>query len=186
MENWLGIKCGNNTLVFNNPHFMAAVHTVLLNKKKIKFIFHTCDLIQPLKIKFSTNFRSKKHKKDIVSMRRFYLFLRKGEYFICSNTHVLQRDDILIASNCYSVVKSVKSQNNAFYVLKTFESGRYFVLSTCEHNTPLRSDLQEVESTAEKMAIFDDLLFNFNKLNKEGKEEFLQKIVKIEITKTIL
>lgn len=62
MENWLGIKSGN-TLVFNNPHFMAAVRTVLLDKKKIKFISYGFDLIKPLKIKFSTNFKSRKYKK---------------------------------------------------------------------------------------------------------------------------
>lgn len=186
MENWLGIKCGNNTLVFNNSNFMAAIHSVIKNKNKIRFMSYSFDVIKPLKIKFSTNFRSKKYKKDIVSIRRFYLFLRNGEYYICANPSVLKRDDILIASNCYSVVKSVKSQNNAFWILKTFESSRYFVFSTGQHNTPLRSDLHDVENTAEKMAIFDDLMFNFNKLNKNEKEEFLQKIVKIEITKTIL
>ena len=186
MENWLGIKCENKTLVFNNSSFIAAVYTVVKNKNKIKLMSYSFDVIKPLKIKFSSNFKSNKYKKDIVSIRRFYLFLRNGEYYICVNSLVLKRDDILIASNFYSVVKSVKSQNNAFHILKTFKSGRYFVMSTCQPNTPLSSSVQEVENMAEKMAIFDDLLFNFNKLNKESKEEFLQKIVKIEITKTIL
>lgn len=36
------------------------------------------------------------------------------------------------------------------------------------------------------MVIFDDLLFNFNQLNSDEKMQFLEKIVKIDIVKTIL
>lgn len=186
MKNWLGIKTKTNTLVFTNEHFINAVCSVLKAKKLIEFISSNSNKIIPLNIKISSNFKGKKYKNDIVKMQRYFLFLRCGKYYICSSYEVLERNDILLASNLYDVVATIKSANNAFYILRTFESGRYFILSTNGQHTPLRSSLQEVEKTAQKMVIFDDLLFNFNKLDKADKTEFLQQIVKIDIVQTIL
>lgn len=186
MKNWLGIKTKTNTLVFTNEHFINAVCSVLKTKHKIEFKSYNFNVTKPLKIKISSNFKGKKYRDSIVKMQRYFLFLRGGKYYICSSYEVLERDDILLSSNLYDIVATIKSANNAFYILRTFESGRYFVLSTNGKHTPLRSSLQEVEKTAQKMAIFDDLLFNFNKLDKADKTEFLQKIVKIDIVQTIL
>ena len=187
MENWLGIKTKSNTLVFNNFHFVELVQSVLKNKNEIKFISYNLGETAT-KCKISTNFKSKKYKNNIVKlgMQNYFLFRRNSKYYICSNRTVLKKDDDLISSNNDKIIKTIKSKNNAFWILKTLESGRYFILSTCQYNTPLRLDLQEVENMAEKMAIFDDLLFGFNSLNKADKAEFLQKIVKFEVVQTIL
>lgn len=186
MKNWLGIKTDTRTLVFTNERFINAVVSVLKTKHKIEFKSYNFNVTKPLKIKISSNFKGKKYRNNIVKMQRYFLFLRSGRYYICSSYDVLERNDILLASNLYDIVATIKSANNAFYILRTFESGRYFILSTNGQDTPLRSSIQEVEKMAQKMVIFDDLLFNFNQLNKEDKTEFLQKIVKFEVVQTIL
>lgn len=186
MKNWLGIKTKTNTLVFTNEHFIKAVCSVLKAKKLIEFISSNSNKIIPLNIKISSNFKGKKYRNSIVKMQRYFLFSRNGEYYICSNIEILKRDDVLISSNLYDPVETMKATNNAFYILRTIESGRYFILSTNGQHTPLRSSIQEVEKMAQKMVIFDDLLFNFNKLDKADKTEFLQQIVKIDIVQTIL
>jgi len=186
MKNWLGIKTQTQTLVFTNKNFIDAVHSVLKTKHNIEFKSYDLNVAKPLKIKISSNFKGKKYKNNIVKIRRYFLFLRGGKYYICSSYEVLERDDILLSSNLYDIVATIKSVNNAFYILRAFESGRYFVLSTNGQHTPLSSSIQEIEKIAKKMVIFDDLLFNFNKLDKADKTEFLQQIVKIDVVQTIL
>lgn len=154
MKNWLGIKTQTGTLVFTNKNFINAVHSVLKTKHKIEFKSHNFNITKPLNIKISSNFKGKKYKNNIVKMQRYFLFLRGGRYYICSNPQVLERDDILLSSNLYDVVATLKSVNNAFFILRTFESGRYFILSTNGQHTPLRSSIQEVEKTAKKNGYF--------------------------------
>ena len=74
MKNWLGIKTVTRSLVFTNERFINAVHSVLKTKHKIEFISYNFNVINPLKIKTSSNFKGKKYKNNIVKTQRYFFY----------------------------------------------------------------------------------------------------------------